>query len=559
MRSFNFADMLTELKVKNYALIKDLLFVPGKEFNVITGETGAGKSILLGAMGLVLGERTDTVAIRDNEEKCVIEATFLIKDYALNDWFETNAFDYEQELILRREISTGGKSRAFINDTPAQLSQLKELGKFLVDIHSQHDNLDLFQKEFQFGILDSFSSAESLQNEYKKHFDLLKKIRTEISRLQESEFKALQERDFKQFQYDELVAAQLQQGEFEQLEEEQLSLSTVETSIQILEGVKHQLSDSENALIDQLSVIRNQLNQISKNDKRLQLLSERLNDAFFNLKDIGNEIDSLYASVHSDPARLEYVNQRLALLHNLTQKHKDMDLFLKKETLENELELYANLSDEILQLKQEEESVNVECHLKALELSRLRNEHAVQLESKINTEIVELGMPGASIKIELTKTKTDNLGNYGLDDTNILFSPAKGKLFNPIQNIASGGEISRVMLVLKMILAEKKILPTIIFDEIDTGVSGEVAFKMGKLLENMSKSRQLIVITHLPQIASKGKKHFFVFKKQMDQTTVTDIKELTSIERENEIAEMMGGKGFGESILESAKHLLNSK
>ena len=551
--------MLTELKVKNYALIKDLLFVPGKDFNVITGETGAGKSILLGAMGLVLGERTDTVAIRDNEEKCVIEATFLINDYALNDWFETNGFDYEKELILRREISTGGKSRAFINDTPAQLTQLKELGKFLVDIHSQHDNLDLFQKEFQFGILDSFSSAESLQNEYKKNFDLLKKIRNEISRLQESESKALQERDFKQFQYDELIAAQLQQGEFEQLEEEQLSLSTVETSIQILEGVKHQLSDSESAIIDQLSVIRSQLNQIAKNDKRLQFLSERLNDAFFNLKDIGNEIESLYASVHSDPTRLEYVNQRLALLHNLSQKHKDMDLFLKKETLENELELYANLSDEILQLKQEEDSVNAECHRMAVELSRLRNEHAFHLESKINTEIVELGMPGASIKIELTNTKSDILGNYGLDDTNILFSPAKGKLYNPIQNIASGGEISRVMLVLKMILAEKKILPTIIFDEIDTGVSGEVAFKMGKLLENMSKSRQLIVITHLPQIASKGKKHFFVFKKQMDQTTVTDIKELTSIERENEIAEMMGGKGFGESILESAKHLLNSK
>jgi len=550
--------MLTELKVKNYALIKDLSFVPGSDFNVITGETGAGKSILLGAMGLVLGERTDSVAIRENEEKCIVEATFKVSEYNLGSWFEVNEFDYSRELIVRREISTGGKSRAFINDTPAQLNQLKELGKFLVDIHSQHDNLDLFQKEFQFGILDSFSSTEVLQQSYKKQFDLLKVIKLKISQLEETERRAAEEKDFKQFQYDELVAAQLVAGEYEQLEEEQLYLSSAENSQQTIENIKHQLSDSESAIIDQLALIRSQLNQIAKNDKRLNGVSERLDDAYFNLKDIGNELDTLLSLVHSDPGRLEIVNQRMALLHHLSQKHRDTDLLLKKQSLELELESYANLSDELLQMKHDQEDANSKCVKLSQDLTKQRNAHAGLLEKKINEMIVELGMPGASIKIELTPTKTGGLGNYGMDDTNFLFSPAKGKMHNPIQNIASGGEISRVMLVLKMILAEKKILPTIIFDEIDTGVSGEVAFKMGKLLENMSKNRQLVVITHLPQIASKGKRHFFVYKKHINQSTVTDIRELIGEERVNEIAEMMGGKGFGESILESAKHLLNS-
>ena len=550
--------MLTELKVKNYALIKDLLFIPGKEFNVITGETGAGKSILLGAMGLVLGERTDSVAIKENEEKCLVEATFQIRDYQLNNWFETNEFDYSEELIIRREISTGGKSRAFINDTPAQLNQLKELGKFLVDIHSQHDNLDLFQKEFQFGVLDSFSSTEKLQQDYKKKFDQLKLLRFELLQLEEAERKASEERDFKQFQYDELVSAQLQAGEYEKLEEEQLSLSSAENSLITLEGVKHQLTEADSAIVDQLALIRNQLNQVAKNDKRFIGLSERLDEAYYNLKDLGNELDTLFSTVHSDPGRLDTVNQRIALLHNLSQKHRETDLLLKQEILEKELLEFANLSDEIKKCHQKMDLAQNECFKIAKELSKIRLSHSVLLEKKINEMIVELGMPGANIKIEISQTKSAELGNFGYDDTNIMYSPAKGKMHNPIQNIASGGEISRVMLVLKMILAEKKILPTIIFDEIDTGVSGEVAFKMGKLLENMSKSRQLVVITHLPQIASKGKRHFFVYKKLNGQSTVTDIKEITGMERETEIAEMMGGKGFGESILESAKHLLNS-
>jgi DNA repair protein RecN (Recombination protein N) len=279
--------MLTELKVKNYALIKDLLFIPGKEFNVITGETGAGKSILLGAMGLVLGERTDSVAIKENEEKCLVEATFQIRDYQLNNWFETNEFDYSEELIIRREISTGGKSRAFINDTPAQLNQLKELGKFLVDIHSQHDNLDLFQKEFQFGVLDSFSSTEKLQQDYKKKFDQLKLLRFELLQLEEAERKASEERDFKQFQYDELVSAQLQAGEYEKLEEEQLSLSSAENSLITLEGVKHQLTEADSAIVDQLALIRNQLNQVAKNDKRFIGLSERLDEGILQPQGFG--------------------------------------------------------------------------------------------------------------------------------------------------------------------------------------------------------------------------------------------------------------------------------
>jgi DNA repair protein RecN (Recombination protein N) len=549
--------MLTQLRVKNYALIKDLVFEPGNSFNVITGETGAGKSILLGAMGLILGERTDSVAVKENEEKCIVEGFFDISNNNLQQWFDLNELDYSDDLIIRREILISGKSRAFINDTPAQLSQLKELGKFLIDIHSQHDNLDLFQKSFQFRVLDSYAGIESEQSEYFVQFETLKKINRKIIELEDSEKKGAEERDYKQFLFDELEAVNLIEGELPHLEDELLMLSNADQNVQTIAAIKNQLSESESAVLDQMALIRNQLNQVSKSDKRFEEIASKLDEAYYTIQDINLEIDRLTHSTHADPERLEWVNQRLTILHHLTTKHRNEDLIEKRNNLKLELDEYANLTEEIDRVKSEKDKIEDSCLQKAKIVSESRHSHCINLEKQINTMIEGLGMPGAKIKIEVSSRSNLELGTYGINDTNFLYSPAEGKSFNPIQNIASGGEISRVMLVLKAILANKNVMPTIIFDEIDAGVSGEVAFKMGKMLEEMSRNLQLITITHLPQIASKGKRHFYVYKKQINNSTVSDIKELNKDERISEIAEMMGGKSFGNSILESAKQLLS--
>ena len=549
--------MLTQLRVKNYALIKDLVFKPGQSFNVITGETGAGKSILLGAMGLILGERTDSIAVKENEEKCIIEGYFDIKAYSLKNWFEHNELDFCEELIIRREILINGKSRAFINDTPAQLAQLKELGKFLIDIHSQHDNLDLFQKSFQFKVLDSFTGIESHQKIYIKNFEALKALDKKLTELKLAEKHGTDERDYKQFLYEELLAANLIEGETLLLEEELLALSNVDQNLQILATIHNQLTESETAIIDQLALIKNQLNQVAKNDKRFEEICTRFSEINYSFKDLAIEIDQLAQATNLDPERLDIINQRLSLLHNLAKKHRDEDLILKQKTLEQELSKFAHLDSEIQTIEIERQTLEKECFKLANTNSKLRKEQSLLLEKQINEMIVQLGMPGGRIKVEVSLRNDKELWIYGINDTNFLYSPAREKSFNPIQNIASGGEISRVMLVLKAILAKKNIMPTIIFDEIDSGVSGDVALKMGEMLKKMSDNMQLVVITHLPQIAAKGNCHYFVYKNIIDNKTTSDIRELTENERINEIAEMIGGKAFGNSILESAKQLLN--
>lgn len=549
--------MLTQLRVKNYALIKDLVFKPGQSFNVITGETGAGKSILLGAMGLILGERTDSIAVKENEEKCIIEGYFDIKAYLLKNWFEHNELDFCEELIIRREILINGKSRAFINDTPAQLDQLKELGKFLIDIHSQHDNLDLFQKSFQFRVLDSFTGIESHQKIYIKNFEALKALDKKLTELKLAEKHGTDERDYKQFLYEELLVANLIEGETLLLEEELLALSNVDQNLQILATIHNQLTESETAIIDQLALIKNQLNQVAKNDKRFEEICTRFSEINYSFKDLAIEIDQLAQATNLDPERLDIINQRLSLLHNLAKKHRDEDLILKQKTLEQELSKFAHLDSEIQTIEIERQTLEKECFKLANSNSKLRKEQSLLLEKQINEMIVQLGMPGGRIKVEVSLRNDKELWIYGINDTNFLYSPASEKSFNPIQNIASGGEISRVMLVLKAILAKKNIMPTIIFDEIDSGISGDVALKMGEMLKKMSDNMQLVVITHLPQIAAKGNCHYFVYKNIIDNKTTSDIRELTENERINEIAEMIGGKAFGNSILESAKQLLN--
>ena len=376
--------MLTQLRVKNYALIKDLVFKPGQSFNVITGETGAGKSILLGAMGLILGERTDSIAVKENEEKCIIEGYFDIKAYSLKNWFEHNELDFCEELIIRREILINGKSRAFINDTPAQLAQLKELGKFLIDIHSQHDNLDLFQKSFQFKVLDSFTGIESHQKTYIKNFEALKALDKKLTELKLAEKHGTDEKDYKQFLYEELLAANLIEGETILLEEELLALSNVDQNLQILATIHNQLTESETAIIDQLALIKNQLNQVAKNDKRFDEISTRFSEINYSFKDLAIEIDQLAQATNLDPERLDIINQRLSLLHNLAKKHRDEDLILKQKTLEQELSKFAHIDSEIQTIEIERQTLEKECFKLANTNSKLRKEQSLLLEKQIN-------------------------------------------------------------------------------------------------------------------------------------------------------------------------------
>lgn len=548
--------MLIELKVKNYALIRDLVFKPGDGFNVITGETGAGKSILLGALGLVLGERADSVAVKENEEKCVVEAVFNVNNPALNTWLNENEFDAGSELILRREIMISGKSRAFINDTPAQLSQLKEIGKFLIDIHSQHDNLDLFQKAFQFKVLDAYAGSEALMLEYKTNYDYLKSVRKKIAALEEDAQKNIEANEYKQFLLDELLALNPVDGEIPLLEAEMQALSSAEENLGLLASVYNQLNESENSTVDQLAIIRSQIQAVAKNDSKFAELAQRMDELYLTLKEMAIELEQLSGHIQQDPERLEVLNNRLSALHNLSRKHRTEDLKSKIFELEDELALFSNITDEIEALKVESLKVEHQCQSLGKEISELRLKHAPALEKEINVAIKDLGMPGASIKVEVLTSDTSQLGVYGFNDANLLYAPAEGKSYNPIQNIASGGEISRVMLVLKSILARKNVLPTIIFDEIDTGISGEVAIKMGTMLNDMSSSQQLIAITHLPQIASQGKSHFYVFKQQTENGVSSAIRILDSEARIAEIAEMIGGKSFSNSTLESAKQML---
>ncbi|MCC6721799.1 MAG: DNA repair protein RecN [Bacteroidia bacterium] len=549
--------MLAELRVNNYALIKNLVFTPENGFNVITGETGAGKSIILGALGLILGERSENFSIAENEEKCIIEGVFEIKNYNLEKWFNENEFDYNNQLIIRREISLHGRSRAFINDTPAQLNQLKDLSKNLIDIHSQHQNLDLFQKSFQFKALDSYCGTTDLQEDYFKKYNNLKNLYKTLESIIETERKIAEAKDYKQFLFEELENAGLKENETEALDEEYNILNSAEENLKSISEIKNMFVDSDFAVLEQISAVKNLLRNISKNDKRFEDLLERTENTFFSLKEIVSDIDKIESQIVIDPQRLELINQRISFLHSLTQKHKETDLIKVKLKLEEELGKFNDINVQKNEIQNQISLLETACKKIAFELSIKRNEAKTELEEKINNMVESLGMKGASVKIDLSENKDAELGNFGINDTNFLLSASKDKMFNPIQNIASGGEISRLMLILKSVIAEKNIMPTIIFDEIDTGISGDTALKIADLMKQLATKTQLIVITHLPQIAASGKSHFFVYKDLQNGITSTGIKKLNKDQRIENIAEMIGGKNYSNSIFEGAKQMID--
>jgi DNA repair protein RecN (Recombination protein N) len=557
--------MLQKLSISNYALIDDLEISLDSGLNILTGETGAGKSIILGALSLILGQRAEGRYFFNQQKKCVIEGTFKIGAFHLKQFFEDNDLDYESETVLRREISADGKSRAFVNDTPVNLNALKALGEKLIDIHSQHATLEINDPVFQLLVVDAVAKHDDLLNDYRSKFRSYKKSTSRLQQLIEESDKAKADLDYYQFQFDELEKASLAAGEQEQMEQELYALNAEEIKRNLL-GANHLMHESETSAIIQLHEAGHQLDAIEKFNSELEELHRRLNSAIIELKDIASEIETIEQRTHTNEARAEEINTRLSLIYNLQKKHR-------VNTIDELLQIQNNLSDKIQQAVFGDEAIEkltVQLGVDKKELEKIaetlsanRKKVIPNIEDHVLGSLSEMGMSNASLSIELSSAPGHNsppagggLGENGIDSIRFLFNANKGHALSEMSKVASGGELSRLMLSIKSLIAQNTALPTIIFDEIDTGVSGEVANKVGQIMERLAKNLQVITITHLPQIASKGQSHYFVYKDDEGATTYTRIKHLDDKERVLEIAKMLSGDKPGESALQNARELL---
>lgn len=548
--------MLQKLYISNYALIQEVNLDFQKGLTIITGETGAGKSILLGAMHLLLGDRADASMVKDTSKKCIIEAVWNIQQYNLQAYFADNDLDYDAVCIIRREISGANKSRAFINDTPANLQQLKELSSKLIDIHSQHDTLLIHNQQFLLQLLDAPANNISHLKEFSKKFISWKKTQKEKNALELQEKKFADEEDFLKFQFDELELANITEKEFENIENEIDILSNIEeikesyiSSINLLE--------KEEGLLLQLKYFQQLLSNVSKFDATAEELKSRVQILDIEIKDILNDIKIKSDRIEPDPSKLENLTSRFNQLNHLLHKHRlsnAQELLFLKNNIQAKLRDTNDLSDKILELGKKEELLLNEVKEIAIKLSQNRKKILPELEKKSVELLRKLGIPDARIKIELI-TK-ENFDATGGDFAKLFFSANKGNELKEINKVGSGGELSRLMLSLKKIIAGSVALPTIVFDEIDTGISGAVADSMGEILKEMGTEMQVIAITHLPQIASKGDDHFKVLKSSIGQNTTTSIQQLSGNERINEIAAMLSGKALSEAAISNAKSLL---
>ncbi|WP_296150903.1 DNA repair protein RecN [uncultured Flavobacterium sp.] len=550
--------MLTSLSIKNFALIEKLQIDFSENFSIITGETGAGKSILLGALGLVLGKRADLSSLKNKEDKCVIEAQFEISRYGLQSFFESNDLDYENETIIRREILPSGKSRAFVNDSPVNLQELQELGQFLIDIHSQHQTQELSEENFQFDIIDSIGNNQKLLSEYALVLKNHKSLKTNLSRLKSKLAEASKEQDYNSFLLEELLSAKLKSGEQEELEAIYEQLNNVEF---IKENLNKSLSVSEEeqfGVLNNLKEIKASLQKIAGFSPEYNALLERINSVAIEFDDIVSEMNQIGEGLTNDPEQLELANQKLQLIYNLQKKHQAStidELLVIQEDLDNKVVSVDSLQNEIENIEAEIISSETELDKFALSIRENRSEAIPILVQKLVSILDLLGMPNVRFKIEVKPSETYH--NNGKDDLDFLFAANKGSDFGLLKKTASGGEMSRIMLAVKSILSQYQKLPTIIFDEIDTGVSGEIADKMGEIMKEMSQTMQVFAITHLPQIAAKGKAHFKVFKSTVGEFTNSELKLLSVDERIIEIAQMLSGKDISDSAINHAKALLN--
>ena len=550
--------MLTTLSIKNYALIEDIQMNLQEGFTIITGETGAGKSIMLGALSLLLGKRADFSAIRDPEKKCVIEGTFNISSYDLQGIFSSEELDFEPQTIIRREILPSGKSRAFVNDTPANLTSLQVLGDHLLDIHSQHETLSLGDNEYQFMVIDSLAKNGENLKAYQASLEQLKKLQKQLQELKEEQAQASKEYDYNLFLLNELQQGKLEQGMQEELEERYEELSNVEQLTEQLGSSINVIQQEEIGAAASLREARNNLQRISTISSQYQQLFERLQSLNIELDDIASELEAALDKVEANPEELARVNDKLQLLYNLQKKHMASsvsELIEIQEELSRKVSVSENADEEIGKSEKAIFEKKEELRKKASEIHNARTGIIPQFIKEIEAILADLGMPNANLKIEL-KEQAEFFHN-GHDKMNWLLSANKGGNFNELKKAASGGEMSRIMLAVKSILATYSKLPTIIFDEIDTGVSGDIAQKMAQILQKMGKLMQVIAITHLPQIAGKGDMHFKIFKEDETHRTITNIKELKGEERVVELAMMLGGNNISESAVAHARALLN--
>ncbi|MEW5675770.1 DNA repair protein RecN [Flavobacterium enshiense] len=550
--------MLTSLSIKNFALIEHLEMNFSDRLSIITGETGAGKSILLGALGLVLGKRADLSSLKDKEQKCVVEAHFQIDTYSLQDFFSDNDLDYEAVTIIRREILPSGKSRAFINDSPVNLNELQELGDFLIDIHSQHQTRELTDEEYQIQILDAIADNQEIVSEYQQHLSRYKSLKAELKKLLSEKDSLSKEQDYNSFLLEELLTAKLKPGEQEELENVQEKLSNVEFIQESLDKSLAFINDEQIGILHTLKEVKFALQKVSGLSAEYQLLYERVSSMVIEMDDITGELANQSEKLVNDPQMLELVNQKLQTIYTLQKKHQVNsidELVVIQNELDSKVVLAGDLDNVILKIESEITDKAIVLDNLSSQISERRLKAAPVLTDKITKILSQLGMPDARFEFEIKPS--ESFLHSGKDEAQLLFSANRGTSFGLLKKVASGGEMSRIMLAVKSILAHYLKLPTIIFDEIDTGVSGEVAHKMGDIMKEMSGEMQVFAITHLPQIAAKGAQHYKVFKSVQGETTVSELKLLSKEERVVEIAEMLSGKDITDSAVNHAKALLN--
>lgn len=578
--------MISHISIRNYALIDRLNLSLSKGLSIITGETGAGKSILLGALSLVLGKRADAAAIRDKSKKCVVELVFDIESYELKTFFDENDLDYDTQTIVRREILPSGKSRAFINDTPVKLITLKELGLCLLDIHSQHQTLVLNSRDFQLSVLDTLASSErelkeeepsvqypevrlgildavaghgQLMENYQSNYHKWQHLSKALESLKAQEKEQRNEQDYRQYLLNELIEANIREGEEEETESSLKRLSNAEEIKEVLHVSATMLDSEGTAVLPMLSEIRSLLSKISANHTEVEELYSRLESSYIDLKDVQSELEQLSNNTVYDAVEIDRLHERLNLIHELKQKHQaftDVELIEKMQELQDQNDHTEGLTEKI---KQTEEALGLlyeEIQKTAKQLSQGRKHVVPLLESHVKENLSQMGMPNAILKVEHIEEAV--FGPNGCDRISFLFTANKGGEFHELAKVASGGELSRVMLCIKALVSHHSNLPTIIFDEIDTGVSGDIAGKIAKVMKQMSERMQVISITHLPQIAARGDHHYKVYKFDHEGKTQSDVRRIEHDERLQELAKMLSGENITEAALANASDLLNT-
>jgi DNA repair protein RecN (Recombination protein N) len=549
--------MIERLHIRNYAIIEELTIDFSKGLTIITGETGAGKSILLGALGLVMGRRADIKSLYNLDAKCTIEGFFNVEAYDLSSFFEEHDLDFDSQVVIRREITPSGKSPAFVNDTPVTLNVLQDLSSTLIDLHQQFDNLDIHKISFQLRLLDALAENRPLLARYQKLYGAYQQDQKQLKSLVNRQQQSAKELEFLQFQLEEFNTAELVEGEQEELEEELSRLTNAEDIKRILAASSQQLSESEVSVISQMEELNQAIKSVSSFDRRIDDLHSRFNGLVEELRDIAQEFESIADETEHDPERTQEVQERLDMIYRLQSKHQAAsvkELLELQADLQQQLDDIGDLSQEIARLEKSTQEQRQQLEAMAEELSTRRHAVVGGFENKVEQMLGQLSMPHAKLKVDINRT--EDLEATGFNEVNFLFAANKGGRLQLIKDVASGGELSRLTLVVKSLVASAIPLPTLIFDEIDTGISGDVALKMGSILRQLSNEHQVVSITHSPQIASKANAHYFVYKKDKEDRTVTEVRPLEMEGRVYAIATMLSQDPPSESAINTAKELL---